>query len=387
MTNLPWDNNTGGGGRNNSGGPWGQPPGSGGPRKSGGTPSLEELLNRGRAQFGGGVPGGRWAIVGVIVVVVAFWLLQCVYFIAPNEVGVELFLGQPKTELNRQGAHFMFWPLERVERVTLTENQTEIGSVNAGSSRRDNEGLMLTADQNIVDVRFSVLWSITDPAAYLFNVRDPEDVVRGAAESAMREVVGRSPAQPIFRDGKAAIAVEVQKITQGVLDSYGAGVKISQIAIENVAPPAEVADAFDEVQRAEQDEDRFQEEARGDANTVLGQARGRASQIREDAAAYKDRVVKEAQGEAARFTAIYQQYAKAPEVTRRRLYLETMEQVLGAANKVVVDKSANGVVPYLPLTQLNPKPAAANGAPTTVVPNTSGLTGPSVPAPSTTTGN
>jgi membrane protease subunit HflK len=385
---MPWDNNTGGGGRNSNGGPWGQPSG-GGPRKSGGTPSLEELLNRGRAQFGGGgVPGGRWAILGVVAVVIIFWLLQCVYFIAPNEVGVELFLGKPKAELNRQGAHFMFWPLERVERVTLTENQTEIGSVNSGSSRRDNEGLMLTADQNIVDVKFSVQWVITNPQDYLFNVRDPADMVRGAAESAMREVVGRNPAQPLFRDGKAAISQEVKNITQGVLDSYGTGVQIIQVNIETASPPSEVADAFDEVQRAEQDEDRFQEEARGDANTVLGQARGQAAQIREDAAAYKDRVVKEAQGEAARFTAIYQQYIKAPEVTRQRLYLETMEQVLGGASKVVVDKAANGVVPYLPLPQLKQQTAAppSGGAPQTPPAGSSTDTTLSTPS-NATTGN
>jgi membrane protease subunit HflK len=157
--------------------------------------------------------------------------------------------------------------------------------------------------------------------------------------------------------------LEVEKITQGVLNSYNAGVKVDQITIENAAPPAEVADAFDEVQRAEQDEDRFQEEARGDANTVLGKARGQAAQIRENAAAYEDQVVKQAQGEAARFTSIYGQYVKAPEVTRRRLYLETMEQVLGGANKVVLDKSAaGGVIPYLPLPQLNPAAPAAPGA-------------------------
>ena len=360
---MPWDNNTGGGGRNNSGGPWGQPSGGGGPRKSGGTPSLEELLNRGRAQFGGGLPGGRLAVLGVIVVLVVFWLLQCVYTVAPQETGVELLFGKPKAELSEPGLHFLLWPIETVERVVTTENQTEIGSVSTSGSRRNNEGLMLSADQNIVDVKFSVLWSITDPAKFLFSVRDPEDMVRGAGESAMREIVGRRPAQDIFRDARAAIALEVQKITQGILDSYGLGVKISQIAIENVAPPAEVADAFDEVQRAEQDEDRFQEEARRDANTVLGGARGQAAQIREDAAAYKDRVVKEAQGEAARFTSIYEQYAKAPEVTRRRLYLETMEQVLGGATKVVVDKAASGgVVPYLPLPQVAPQ-APASGTP------------------------
>jgi membrane protease subunit HflK len=362
---MPWDNNTGGGGRNNGGGPWGQPSG-GGPRKSGGTPSLEDLLSRSRDRFQGGMPGGRWAILGVVALVVVFWLLQCFYTIAPQEVGVELFLGKPQAQLSQQGLHFLFWPLERVERVVVTQNQTEIGTVNGASSPRENEGLMLTADQNIVDAKFSVYWTVTDPTNYLFNVRDPENVVRGAAESAMREVVGRRPAQDVFRDARAQIQLEVQKITQGVLDSYGSGVRVDQITIENVAPPTEVADAFDEVQRAEQDEDRFQEEARGDANTVLGRARGQASQIREDAAAYEDRVVKEAQGEAARFTSIYGQYVQAPEVTRKRLYLETIEQVMGGASKVVVDKSASGgVVPYLPLPQLKPPTQAGIAAGTT----------------------
>lgn len=357
---MPWDNNTGGGGRNGGGGPWGQPSGGGGPRKSGGSPSLEDLLNRGRDRFQGGVPGGRWAILGGIAVVVVFWLLQCVYTIAPQETGVELLFGKPKAQLSEPGLHFLLWPIETVERVVTTENKTEIGSVSGtGGSRRSNEGLMLSADQNIVDVQFSVLWSVTDPAKFLFDVRDPENMVRGAGESAMREVVGRRPAQDIFRDARAAIAEEVKSITQGIIDSYGVGVRVSQITIENVAPPPEVADAFDEVQRAEQDQDRFQEEARQYANTRLGQARGQAAQIREEAAAYKDRVVKEAQGETARFTAIYQQYARAPEVTRRRLYLETMEQVLNGANKVVVDKAASGgVVPYLPLPELKPQAAA-----------------------------
>jgi modulator of FtsH protease HflK len=360
---MPWDNNTGGGGRGSNGGPWGQPSGGGGPRKGSGTPSLEELLSRGRDRFGGGMPGGRWAVLGGLVVIVAFWLMQCVYTIAPQETGVELLFGKPKAQLSEPGLHFMFWPIETVERVVTTENKTEIGSVSGNTSRRDNEGLMLSADQNIVDVQFSVLWSVTDPAKFLFDVRDPENMVRGVGESAMREIVGRRPAQDIFRDARAAIAEEVRQIAQSILDSYGVGVRISQITIENVAPPTEVADAFDEVQRAEQDQDRFQEEARQYANTKLGQARGQAAQIREDAAAYKDRVVKEAQGEAARFTAIYEQYARAPEVTRQRLYLETMEGVLSGANKVVVDKSASGgVVPYLPLPQLQPRtPATPSG--------------------------
>lgn len=359
---MPWENNTGGGGRNNnSGGPWGQAPGGGGggSPKRGGTPNLEEILSRGRDRFQGGIPGGRWAIIGAVLAIIAFWALNAIYTVDPQEVGVELRFGRPKPELSMPGLHFHLWPVESVEKVTVTENQTVIGAT-ASNRTRTNDGLMLSGDQNIVDVRFSVLWSVQDPIAYLFNVRDPEDMVRSAAESAMREVVGRRPAQDIFRDDRAGVADEVRSITQRILDDYKLGVRVSQIAIENVAPPAEVADAFDEVQRAEQDEDRFQEEARQYANTLLGDARGQAAQIREDAAAYKNRVVNEAEGEAARFLSVYKEYIKAPEVTRKRLFLETMEEVLGHSQKVIIeDGTGNGVVPYLPL------PAIKNDTPST----------------------
>lgn len=351
---MPWDNNTGGGGRNsNSGGPWGQAPGGGGPRRGGNTPNLEDILSRGRDQFQGGLPGGRWAIAGIVVLLLVFWGVNAFYTVAPQEVGVKLRFGKP-LELSEPGLHFHWWPVETVERVTITENQTEIGTAGSTGRSANDEGLMLTGDQNIVDMTFSVLWSVSDPIEFLFNVRDPDGTVRSVAESAMREVVGRRPAQDIFRDDRAGIATEVHQITQNILGSYGLGVRVSQIAIENVAPPAEVADAFDEVQRAEQDEDRFQEEARSYANTLLGDARGQAAQMREDAAAYKNRVVQEAEGEAARFVSIYEEYAAAPEVTRKRLFLETMEQVLGSSDKVIIDSGAggSGVIPYLPLPEL-----------------------------------
>jgi len=365
---MPWDNNTGGGGRNsNNGGPWGQTPGGsggGGGRRGGGTPNLEEILSRGRDRFQGGIPGGRWTIIGAILAVVVFWSLNAFYTIDPQEVGVKLRFGKP-IETSSPGLHFHLWPLETVERVNMTENRTEIGSV--GSNRTQNdEGLMLSGDQNIVDVKFSVLWSISDPASYLFNVRDPDDMVRSIGESAMREIVGRRPAQDIFRDDRAGIANDVRTIVQSIVQSYGMGVTVSQIAIEQAAPPTEVADAFNEVQRAEQDEDRFQEEARQYANTLLGDARGQAAQVREDAAAYKNRVVLEAEGEAARFLSIYQEYAKSPEVTRKRLFLETMEQVLGSSEKVLIDKSSggSGVIPYLPLPEIRPN-STPNTAPST----------------------
>ena len=208
---MPWDNNTGGGGRN-SGGPWGQAPGGGGgPRRGGGgnTPSLEEILARGRDRFQGGIPGGRWAIVGGLLAIVVFWLLNAIYTIDPQQVGVKLRFGKP-IAISNPGLHFHLWPVESVERVTITENQTTIGSITGGRNAND-DGLMLSGDQNIVDVRFSVLWSVSNPEDYLFNVRDPEDMVRNAGESAMREVVGRRPAQDIFRDDRAGIAVECSR--------------------------------------------------------------------------------------------------------------------------------------------------------------------------------
>ncbi|MFK4809583.1 FtsH protease activity modulator HflK [Devosia neptuniae] len=371
---MPWESNGGGGGRNNNGGPWGQAPGgggSGGPRRPGGgnTPNLEDILNRGRDQFRGGVPGGRWALIGGVLAVLAFWGLNSIYTVDPQEVGVELRFGRPKPELSMPGLHFHLWPIETVERVTVTENQTTIGAATASGSRANSNGgsgLMLSGDQNIVNVQFSALWSVSDPVAYLFNVRDPEEMVRNAAESAMREVAGRRPAQDIYSDDRRGIELEVQQITQSILDSYQLGVRIGQVLIENAGPPAEVIDAFNEVQRARQDETRLQEEARSYANTLLGDARGRAAALREDAAAYSNRVVQEATGEAQRFNAIYAEYVNAPEVTRKRLFLETMEEVYSGSEKVLIENGANGqgVVPYLPLPELRP------GARTTTPPAT-----------------
>jgi modulator of FtsH protease HflK len=268
--------------------------------------------------------------------------------VQPDERGVELRFGQPKKEISMPGLHFHFWPIETVEIVKVTEQQLNIG---AGSSSTSAVGLMLSGDQNIVNVQFSVLFTVTDPGAYLFNLESPPQTLQQVAESAMREVVGRRPAQDIFRDARQGIATDVKSIIQSTMDSYGAGISINAVAIEDAAPPREVADAFDEVQRAEQDEDRLVEEANQYANKVLGGARGQAAQIREEAAAYKDRVVKEAEGEALRFISIYDEYKEAPDVTRKRLYLETMEKVLENSKKVIIDEK-QGVLPYLPLNEL-----------------------------------
>ncbi|MBO0661732.1 FtsH protease activity modulator HflK [Jiella sp. MQZ9-1] len=364
---MPWSNQTGNGGwkGGGSGGPWGQRPQ--GPRPSGNggggnnSPDLEDILRRGqdrlrRAMPGGGGSGGGaafgWVLL-VLIVGVVLWLFKSVYTVQPDEVGVEMLFGKPKAELSEPGLHFMIWPFETVDTVPVVESQITLGS----NQRGDNSGLMLSGDQNIVDVQFAVLYQVDNPQDFLFNVEDPVSMVQQVSESAMREVVGRRPVQDVFRDDRAGIAEEVRKITQETLNDYKIGIRINAISIEDAAPPSQVADAFDEVQRAEQDEDRFVEEANRYRNQQLGQARGEAAQIREDAAAYKSRVVQGAEGEAQRFTSILKEYRNAPEVTRKRLFLETMEGVLRESNKVILDEDVKGkgqgVVPYLPLNELN----------------------------------
>lgn len=361
---MPWSNQNGGGGPwggggggGNNQGPWGQGPNRprGGGSGSGGPPDLEEIIRRGQNQLKNVVPGGFNGGIFVIAALLigVFWLMNSIYTVQPDERGVELRFGKPKDEISMPGLHFHFWPFETVEMVTITEQQQNIGRRGAAVNAEDS-GLMLSGDQNIVNVQFSVLYSITDPRAYLFNLENPSATLQQVSESAMREVVGRRPAQDIFRDNRQAIAEAVKATIQSTMDEYGSGISINTVAIEDAAPPREVADAFDEVQRAEQDEDRFVEEANQYSNQKLGLARGQAAQIREEAAAYKNRVVNEAEGEAQRFISIYDQYKLAPDVTRQRMFLETMEGVLKGSKTVVIDEKqgGQGVVPFLPLNEL-----------------------------------
>ena len=367
---MPWNNQSGGGGGpwggggnngGNGGGPWGQGPrGPSGPQ--GTPPDLEEIIRKGQDRLRRALPSGGGfnpVFIGLgVVVLAALWAFKEVYTVQPDEIGVELRFGKPKEELSMPGLHFHFWPVETVEIANRAEKLVDIGEVRGSAS----SGLMLSGDQNIVDVKFSVAYQVSDPRAYLFNVSTPDEMVRQIAESAMREAVGRRPAQDIFRDDRQGIAQDVRTIIQSTLDEYGAGVAVNAISIEDAAPPREVADAFDEVQRAEQDEDRFVEESNQYSNQKLGQARGESAQIREDAAAYKNRIVQEAQGEAQRFVSVYDEYAKAPDVTRKRLFLETMEKVLKGSNKVIVEQGQNGqgVVPYLPLPELQRRATEGN---------------------------
>lgn len=355
---MPWSNQNGGGGpwgggggggNGNDKGPWGQGPNR--PRGgNGGPPDIEDIIRRGQDRLKTVVPGGfNGGVVAIVLaVLVVFWLIQCVYTVQPDERGVETRFGSPKDEVSLPGLHFHIWPLESVELVKVTEQQQNIGAKsNSGSST----GLMLTGDQNIVNVQFAVLFTVTDPRAYLFNLEQPVETLQQVGESAMREVVGRRPAQDIFRNNRQLIAQEVKTTIQTTMDRYSSGISVNAVAIEDAAPPREVSNAFDEVQRAEQDESRFVEQSNQYANQQLGQARGQAAQNREEALAYKDRVVKEAEGEAQRFSSIYEQYKNAPDVTRRRLYLETMEQVMKNSKRVIVD-GPEGIVPYLPLNEL-----------------------------------
>ena len=374
---MPWTNQTGGsGGGSNGGGngqgPWGQPPrrpnrptgGGGGGQQP---PDLEEIIRRGqdrlRNTFGGrgGGQGVNKGLIGLIAgAILLLFIFQGFYTVQEDERGVELTFGRPSDELSEPGLNYMFWPFQQVEIAKINEQR-----INIGGGGRTEAGLMLSGDQNIVDVQFSVLYVVENPAQYLFNIADPDNMVRQVAESSMREIVGRRPAQDVFRDARVEIAQQVREQTQAILNAYDAGIAISQVAIEEAAPPGPVADAFDEVQRAEQDEDRFVEEANRESNRVLGAARGQAAQIREEAEAYANRVVQEAEGEAQRFISVYEQYRLAPEVTRKRLFLETMEEVLRDADKVILENNASGgggtgVVPYLPLDQLQGRRNASN---------------------------
>lgn len=368
---MPWSNQSGGGGgpwggggnngnNNGGGGPWGgggnnRPPNNGGGGQGGGQPpDLEDIIRQGQDKLKNAMPGGggfNGATIGIGIIAAAIlYSIQAFYTIQEDQLGVELRFGQPKQEVSSAGLHFHLWPIETYEIVEVSEKQINVG----GASRSTTAGLMLSGDQNIVDVTFSVLYQVVSPSDYLFNVNDPEGMVRQVAESAMREVVGKRPADDALRNDRDGIAEEVRSITQATLESYGTGIQVNGLKLEDVAPPREVADSFDEVQRAEQNEDQFIEEANRYSNRVLGAARGEAAQILEDAAAYKSRVVEEAKGEAQRFISVYDEYAKAPEVTRKRLFLETMEKVLGNSNKVIVEQGqGQGVVPYLPLPEIN----------------------------------
>ena len=364
---MPWSNQGGGwqGGGDNRG-PWGQGPNGSGGNKGPQPPDLEDLLKKGQERLkdiipgggGGGAGGGsnRFMFLLVVLGLAAVWVFNAVYTVEPDEQGVVLRLGE-YSRTTPPGLHFILWPVETVETPKVAAvNQLDFG-VSSGSA----EGLMLAGDQNIVDIRFTVLWKIKDAKDYLFNTRAPEQLVRVVAEAAMREVVGRTKADQIRTQGRLEAQNSVTQLIQSTLDSYSAGILITGVQLEKADPPPAVIDAFEEVQRAEQNQNKFIREAEQYRNKLLGEARGEASKTVEDAKGYKARVVAEADGEAQRFLSVYQEYAKAKDVTRKRLFLETMEGVLSNSNKVIIEsgQGGSGVVPYLPLPEVQKRRTGA----------------------------
>ena len=376
-----------------NGGPWGGGGGSGGndddkrgqkrPGEGGSQiPEIEEIMKKGQEQLrvlmggrgprgpqppgGGSGPRGpafsRGTLGIAALAAVGLWAFASFYTVRPEEKSVELFLGE-FSALGEPGLNFAPWPLISATVIPVTPERTvDIGMSRSGVAEA---GLMLTGDENIVDIDFQVVWNISDPQRYLFNLRDPEATVRAVSESAMREIIAQSPLAPILNRDRGLIAARLQEMIQTTLDSYDSGLNVVRLNFDRADPPAEVIDAFREVQAAEQQRTRLQNEADGYANRVLGQARGDAAQIVEESEGYRAQVVNEAEGEASRFSAVLTEYAKAPEVTRKRLYLETMEDVLGGVDKIVIDPAAvgtQGVVPFLPLNELGRGAPAAGTA-------------------------
>ena len=372
---MPWKNQGGGPWGSGPKGPWGSGPQPVGPRP----PDLEDLLRRGQDRLQQLLPGGYFSGLGVAVLligVVAIWLLSGFYRVQSEELGVVLRFGKYVRDADPGLRYHLPYPIEtvllpKVLRVsTISIGMTLIeDSTRRGRTIRDvpEESLMLTGDENIVDVDFTVLWRIkpNGVADFLFNIQNPEGTVKAVAESAMREVIGRSNIQPILTAARTATELGVQELMQKTLDRYGSGILVQQVQMERVNPPAQVIEAFNDVQNAKIDYERLQNEAQTYANRVVPDARGRAAQIVQVAEGYKQQAIAEARGQSARFLKVYEEYAKAKDVTRERLYLETMERILGGADKLVYDggSSAQGVVPYLPLNELTPRrqPPATTG--------------------------
>jgi membrane protease subunit HflK len=370
----PWGGGPWGGG----GGPWGGGPRGGngqGPRGRGPQPpNIEELLRKSQDQFRRIVPGGfgsgkGFALVGIALVLL--WLATGIYRVLPDEVGVVLRFGK-YTRTAQPGLNYHLpAPIEAVLKPKVTRvNRVEVGfragdgtSAARGGGRATpqvaEEALMLTGDENIIDVNFSVFWVINDATKYLFNIRAPEQTVKAVAESAMREVIGRAPITNALAGSRGQIETDVLKLIQQVLDGYGAGVTITQVQLQKVDPPEQVIDAFRDVQRARADQERARNEAEAYRNDILPRARGESVRLVQEAEAYKQEVVAHSQGDAERFLSVYDAYKVAPDVTTRRLYLETMEEIFKGTNKVIIDRAAEGaggVVPYLPLPELARRP-------------------------------
>ncbi len=346
--------------------PWGAPNKNNRQPSSNNPDDMEDLAKKFqdglKNMFGGSskTPDVKKPITLFIIGAIAVWALSGFYRVDADEQGVVLRFGK-YTNMTQPGLNYHLpFPIESVMTPKVSRvNRIDVGfrSSNEGSRGTigdiKEESAMLTGDENIVDINYSVFWVIKDASKYLFNIQDPIGTIKVVAETAMREVIARKKIQTILTQGRAEIEIEVQKIMQQILDSYNSGVDITQVQAQKSDPPAQVIDSFRDVQAAKADKERAQNEAEAYANDVIPRARGEAAKIVQEAEGYKKEVVAQAEGEASRFIAIYNEYAKAKTVTQERMYLETMEKVLSGVNKIIIDKqSGSGVVPYLSLPEL-----------------------------------
>jgi membrane protease subunit HflK len=381
---MPWNNQGGGGpwgggggGRGGDGGggggsPWGRRPGGFGGGGGGGggpqPPDIDEVIRRGQARLKALLPGGfggKKVLILAGLGILAIWLgYGGAYRVQPNQVGVELVLGR-FTGTTDPGLHWNYpAPIGTVYRPDVTaENRIEIGlrtsgeATRRGASVRDvpEESQMITGDENIVDIDFVVFWKIADAPNYLFNIRNPDETIKMAAESVMRDIVGQTPIQEALTSGREDIERRTLASLQKLMTEYGAGIEVRQVQMLEVLPPKNVIDAFDEVSRARQDKDRLKNEAEAYRNDIVPRARGESQQTLQGAEAYRQEVVNRAQGDANRFNQVYDAYKRSKDVTTMRIYLETLEEVFQNVNKVIIDGDAggaSGVVPYLPLPEL-----------------------------------
>ena len=350
------------------GSPWGGPPGGGNGSGRGPTPpNIDELIRDVQEKIkkflpGGASTGNKPIFFGLIVLII-IWALTGLYRVLPDEQGVVLRFGKFVTTTQPGLNYHIPYPVENVFTPKVTKvNRMDIGfrsgsdtgfSSGGGVADVPEESLMLTGDENIVNIDFSVFWVIKDAGKFLFKIQDPQGTVKAASETAMREVIAKSKIQPILTEGRSKIEIETQQIIQNILDEYESGIQITQVQTQKADPPDQVIDAFRDVQAARADMERSKNEAEAYANDVIPRARGEAAKILQAAEAYKKEVVAKAEGEASRFISIYNEYAQAKEVTQERMYLETMEKVMADIDKVIIDKNAgSGVVPYLPLPEL-----------------------------------
>ena len=353
-----------------------------GKNNNGGPPDLEEVvrnLNRkiesmfGRSgggsanKPGGGTGGGFRFNLGLIVLIAALvWLASGFYIVDASQRGVVLRFGK-LIETTEPGPRWHLpYPVETVEVVNISQVRTvEVGYRENVKNKMLKESLMLTDDENIIDIQFAVQYFLKDPGAYLFNNRAPDENVRQSAETAIREVVGRSKMDFVLYEGREQIAAETTQLMQDILDRYQSGILVSKLTMQNAQPPEQVQAAFDDAVKAGQDRERQKNEGQSYANDVIPKAKGAAARLMEEAAGYKQSVIANAEGDASRFKQILAEYKKAPQVTRERMYLDMMQQIMSSSSKVMIDqKNSNGSLLYLPLDKLMQRTEAGNGAAT-----------------------